>query len=91
MKMNRAPHIVVPAQAGTHPRTLPHITWQRRTGVNPVSIFMWPSQGHGDSRAEPALLDTGRESTPWPHIYGDITVTWYNIARVQRAGWVYSP
>ena len=22
-----------------------------------------------------------RESTPWPHIYGGITVTWYNKAR----------
>ena len=37
------------------------------------------------------VLYTGRESTPWPHIYGDITVTWYNIAWCKRAGWVYSP
>ena len=29
MKMNRAPHIVVPVQTGTHLRSLSQIMWQR--------------------------------------------------------------
>ncbi len=31
------------------------------------------------------VLDTGREPTPWPHIYGGITATWYQIAGRPRA------
>ena len=32
------------------------------------------------------VLDTGRESTPWPHIYGGITVTWYHTKSEQLHG-----